>query len=392
MSTTRERAIFDDGQAALIEADVALASAQFDISEPHRLDEVTVEFLTTVMVADDTGAKIVSAVADIEHAGMTDRRRLQLEWNDAGRRAALPTAVFLKATPTLPEHRTMLSVLHMAAMEARFFNEIRSELPDIAPHAYYAKSYPGGRFLIILEDLTLRGYHPYAAGDDIELHHARAVVTALGQLHATFWESPRFESDLGWLRPQVQRYGFPWLRAYFHQNRMHFKDHAYYSEVPEVIQRMTEVVDDHDMTIYEFWSGLPSTFLHGDSHLGNTYSSDDGTGGLLDWQVTFRGHGTRDLAYFISSALPVELRKEHEQDLFDLYLRVLSEGGVDLNRDEAWRLYRLFIVDIWDAHLATVIAGTFGHKTDEVHTRLLSTLADNEVPALVDEFVKHERL
>ncbi len=56
------------------------------------------------------------------------------------------------------------------------------------------------------------------------------------------------------------------------------------------------------------YATLPQTFLHGDAHFGNTYIMPNGTGGVLDWQVSARGFLMLDVGYLIQTALSVEER------------------------------------------------------------------------------------
>ncbi len=98
------------------------------------------------------------------------------------------------------------------------------------------------------------------------------------------------------------------------------------------------------------------TLLHGDSHLGNTYSLPDGRSGLLDWQVIWRGPGLREVAYWMITGLDPDIRRDHERDLLARYLDGLREGGVTEvpGRDEAFERYRLFSAEAWDATAMTI--------------------------------------
>jgi Ser/Thr protein kinase RdoA (MazF antagonist) len=56
-------------------------------------------------------------------------------------------------------------------------------------------------------------------------------------------------------------------------------------------------------------AGLAQTLLHGDAHFGNTYLTEDGGGGLLDWQVNCRGFAMFDVGYLLHTALSVHTRR-----------------------------------------------------------------------------------
>jgi hypothetical protein len=81
---------------------------------------------------------------------------------------------------------------------------------------------------------------------------------------------------------------------------------------------------------------------HGDAHIGNTYTVvEDGTAGILDWQVACLAPPMYDVAYFIGGALDIEDRRGREQDLLKHYLGALAAaGGPGLDFDDAWLDYR----------------------------------------------------
>ena len=92
--------------------------------------------------------------------------------------------------------------------------------------------------------------------------------------------------------------------------------------------------------------------LHGDAHLGNMYFQD-GRAGLLDWQVSQRGQGMRDISYFLINSLAEELRLAHQEKLIRHYLATLDELGVQLDFELAWWQYRLQSVYAWIAGVVT---------------------------------------
>src|SRR5690606_4693872 len=73
---------------------------------------------------------------------------------------------------------------------------------------------------------------------------------------------------------------------------------ALFRREPEVWPATLESVRMHDH--------LPQTLNHGDVHLKNWYITNAGAMGLNDFQVIFRGHWARDVAYVIATALTVE--------------------------------------------------------------------------------------
>ena len=49
--------------------------------------------------------------------------------------------------------------------------------------------------------------------------------------------------------------------------------------------------------------------------------------GFLDWACVAHAPGMRDVAYFLTNSLPVELRRQHERDLLERYRAGLAAAG-----------------------------------------------------------------
>ncbi len=374
---------------ALEDADMALAKTEnLEIDAPHTAADVTVEWLSELMGADTKGAKLDQAEIVDGHDGMTDRRRWRLTWNAVGVENKLPEYVFAKATPHTPYLRETLSMLHMAENEMRFYSQLQPEISSLAPKAYHAAYYPGGRFLLIMEDLEASGMTPYWAHHDCSVEHAGAVVDTLAELHATYWNSERFGQDLGWVRPRLQKFGRKWHRRSFIEARRQYPETELGSGLPKFVHKLLKTWSESDEAVYRYWASLPSTVLHGDSHLGNTYSAPDGTAGFFDWQVIFRGHGLRDLAYFLTAALSNEMRQAHSRALFERYIAGLIRRGIDIDIEKAWMDYGLFILDQWDAHMKAYVFGGYGHMPESSvrsSQALVGALQDHDVAGLISQ-------
>ena len=374
----------------LILADEALATApKLDLVAPHTTDAITREWLQELIGTPVPGAGLEElAVADA-HDGMTSRKKWSLRWNDAGHEAGLPRSIFVKATPPRAEHRVMLAVLHMSEAEANFYRRIQPEIPDLAPRAYHAESHPGGRHLIVLDDLVERGCTPFWAKDHCGIDHVRSIARALATLHARYWTSERLSGDLAWVRPRTRRYGWSWLRDMTHDVRRAFHEVAGEEILPASLRPLLRLWDENSDRVFDYMESLPATVLHGDSHLGNTFAHPDGRAGLFDWQVIFRGHGLRDLAYFNVSAMSNETRRAHEKEVFDIYLDALRASGVHLDRDLAWNNYCLFILDSWDAGITSWVHGTYGHEGQERRFESVAgCLSDNDIQGRLETLLR----
>jgi hypothetical protein len=324
---------------------------------PCWVDEIDADWLTSVLAAKDSAARILSIEDRGGTSGTTDRRSLGVTWNEAGTEAGLPTRLFVKGTSRSAKNRTMVAALSMALQEVRFYEQVRPHLGDIAPRAYSMRAGHGARFLLVLEDLTEGGARPVTAGDQPTVEHAGGVLDALAQLHAKFWRSPRLEGDLAWAAPMVGRPGFELLAGQFRRVRRRFLAESEQRRVSPRARRMLGILNDRDREIYRSWSDGPQTLVHGDPHMGNTYALPDGRAGLLDWQVVFRTRGVREISYCLVPSLDTELRRTHERGLLRRYLDGLQAAGVKDPPcfDEAWNDYRFFAHDAWDSVALTIL-------------------------------------
>jgi hypothetical protein len=338
--------------AARTLGEVALACSPWaPAPRPHAADDITTDWLTAVF-ADRSPGAVAENVEDAGgHTGTSDRRRIRVTWNRTGGDAGLPTSLFVKSTPLSAKNRVMVAALSMAVNEVNFYRTARADLPEeIAPHAYAAHAGHGARHLILLQDLVELGCTPYDMADTCPLEHAEGVMRALGRLHAAFWDSPRFATDLSYATTQSNRIGFGLLLWQFRRVRkalMRSDEHR----LPPAVRRMAEIVNTHDRLLHARWEEGPLTLIHGDSHLGNTFATPDGRSGLLDWQVVGRAPGMREVSYFLTHSVETDLRRRHEKDLLRCYLETLSAQGVSEapTFHRAWEDYRYFAFDAWDS-------------------------------------------
>ncbi|HET8707592.1 MAG TPA: phosphotransferase, partial [Pseudomonadales bacterium] len=144
-----------------------------------------------------------------------------------------------------------------------------------------------------------------------------------------------------------------------------------------------------------YWDTLPATLLHGDTHLGNTFSYPDGRAGFFDWQVIYRGNGLRDVAYFVLLSLDNDTRKQYERELIEHYFDQLEARGVSLNRELSWLHYCLFSLDALDANIKTQTRGGYGHANSaqqRAYRAIVGGMQDNGVADLLKQVVKNGKL
>src|SRR5690606_25625704 len=163
----------------------------------------------------------------------------------------------------------------------------------------------------------------------ISLAQVESLLDQLAILHARYWESPRFEGDMSWVQSHVKGE----VSTLQNEAATPLIQHEIDSEnfKREMVQRLRTTgaqMRAGMMAVQKLHSTLPQTLLHGDTHLGNTYLLPGDRGGFLDWQLMVRGYCMHDVNYLITTALSIEQRRNHEQELLRRYLAKLAELGV----------------------------------------------------------------
>jgi Ecdysteroid kinase-like family len=273
-------------------------------------------------------------------ASTADRVTFSLDYAP-GYDAGLPPRLLLKTCllePHIP--RTLYD------NEVRFYRDIRHELTIETPQVFAtAIDEPTGRFGVLMEDLTLRSARFPNATTPVTLEEVTNIVSTVAELHAQYWASPRFARDLRWLGTPCSGSLCETLKVVVpellrEQLKLDFK-----AEIIEPLHRTGEQLLGALRKVLEILDSAPSTLLHGDTHIGNTYMLNDAKGGLLDWQLMERGRWAQDLTYFLVTALDPGDRRTHERDLIAFYLDELRRRGVEPpSMNEAWQLHRQTVV------------------------------------------------
>lgn len=330
-------------------------------SWPTSVEEIGPDWLTSVLVPPHTGVRVMNAELSGRSDGTTNRARLALTYDRSDDAAELPASVFVKVSPGLGG-RLLLNVLGMSSREAQFYRELRPHLPVDTPKAYGAyEDEPSGRFVIVLEDMSVRGAQINDARHILTREQAEALVDSLARLHGSSWENPL--SKLSWLAPVDGGVYSNWFRLLngplLRRGLRRFGD-----LVPPTMRDLDAVQD-------RFWRQLacdmqgPSTVLHGDCHAGNLYFDGEGNAGFYDWQLVRRGSWAYDLGYCLISVLTVEQRRMWERDLLKRYLERLAEQDIaDLpDEEQAWLAFRRQSAYGFVAWLETLTTGGF-HDED----------------------------
>ncbi len=337
------------------------------LSIPQRWEDISPDWINAAIAARHPGACVERVDILVRDDGTNRRAVLGLSYA-AG---SGPRTLFLKSND--PAHREV----HLR--NGNLFNEADlfasgTPLPVDHPIVYQAIADRGqGSFLLVMEDLTERDADLRDATRPMSAQQVADGVRGLARLHARYWNfSAEAHPALDWVKTWEAGEGWkvglrkripigleraaPWLAAAIS---------GYGSE-----------------RILEFWSRYvdslgrgPTSLLHGDAHIGNTYVLPGDRVGFLDWQVVRRGEWSQDVGYFIAGALTEADRRTHEKSLLAEYRDALELPDAQRPSEaQIWERYRAsqaYGLAIW---LSTL--GTDGWQSPAVSRALVQRYAN----------------
>jgi hypothetical protein len=307
---------------------------------PLGYENMTPEWLTAVLCSSTPGAEVVGFNLDARDDGSSNRRRITVEYNEQGRAAGLPTALFGKASHDL-SNRVVLGLSGAARTEVGFYTDVRPGLEIEAPACYHARLDPESfNSIILLEDLSDSVTEFCSHETQMPIARAQSEMRTLATLHGAYWG--KAETASGPLRDfQSWPEYFEAVQAFGMEEGSTEGFLAGEEVIPPRLFSRGDEIWPKTMTSVALHDQAPKTLAHGDVHLKNWYVAGTGEMGLADWQCSHRGLWARDVAYALSTALTTEHRRAWEEELLRYYLEQLqAAGGPQLGYDEALTAYR----------------------------------------------------
>lgn len=308
---------------------------------PSDLQSITTAWLSAALQAPVQSHRIADA-----HAGTTGRAVLEIEYAQP---VDLPGRLFVKLPPNDDAQRRFVTSSGMGRREALFYDVLSAHMPVRVPRSYYAASDDAGeRYIMLLEHLEDSGCTFKNARTYYSLEYLRQVLSCFARLHATFWQSPRFDADLDWVQPPLQ-----------HDIAMPLVTSAlarYSATMPAVFTQMGELYLEEADAIHRLWKRGAQTLIHGDVHDGNLFM-DAGEPGFLDWAVLARGPGLRDVGYFLAGTLRPDDQTAFAE-LLAYYRDQLAANGVSPpTQEELWAQLQWHAAYVWLGATVTLAMG-----------------------------------
>jgi hypothetical protein len=290
---------------------------------PRTPDQITAPWLSQAL-----GTAVAEATVEEIIPGAATKVRVRL---DGG--ASVVVKAPLSGAAQDPE------TLSFFELEVAFYRDVARFLDVGSPRCLYAETRPAeGQALVILEDL--HHAHFYTAGDTMTAGEVESVLDVIARLHATTWEHSVLEDARPYPGPMRRVLtgmlsGRYWAGCL---SRPRADPIPGPLREPGALRSAVESLWAHD-------ADAASCVVHGDAHIGNVYRDAAGGFGLIDWQMSLRGHWCHDVAYFVTSALDPAERARTERELLGAYLsRLAAHGGPSPQPDQGWTAYRRHMI------------------------------------------------
>jgi hypothetical protein len=306
---------------------------------PRTMEQLTPEWLTGAL--RDRGllrdAKVTSARCEgigvgAGFLGQLGRIRLDYDKREKGAPASL-----IAKMPTLdPGGREICRIFQFYEREILFYDDCTRGIEVRVPARYYsAMDKEADDYLILIEEITDAQMIDEVAG--CTAAQAEQAIRGIAKFHAAWWDNPKLEA-LDWMpyanspvqqaaEPSYNQAWEPFLSAFGGLMTPAMRDIA--------ANMCTHVVD-----LLNALAEPPRTIAHGDFRLDNVFFGANGAVAAIDWQISFRGRGIFDVAYFLSSCVEPDVRKAHEMRLLKIWHDAISERASGYSWDDALTDYR----------------------------------------------------
>ena len=331
-----------------------------------------------------TGVEISDIGSGTGIFGELGRLSLTVEGGDG----SAPPSLVAKMACTEPANLAVAQALGIYDRELTFFDEIAPSTSLRVPECHLALRSDDGRFVLILEDMSLQ----YDVGDQVvgaTVAQAEAIVDELAVFHARWWEDPALAS-MDWLPypddpayvaavPGIYSTGLPVLES-------EWADRV----APESIALARRLEPQFLDLLYRTATG-PVTFIHTDTRLDNIFFAKDGSGDVafIDFQLALRGRGAADIAYLIGTSVPTADAAANWEALLRRWHEALAASGVDYAWADCLRHYREAALYYLSGAMSLI--GSFDTGNDRgaamaeaYSTRILQHVIDIEAGQVLD--------
>ncbi len=297
-------------------------------SIPRAMDQLTPQWLTGAL---REGGVLRDATVTAAHCegigvgagflGQLGRLRLEYDRPETGAPATLVAKM-----PTLdPGGRQICAIFQFYEREIRFYDDCAAHVDVRVPRRYFsAMDKAADDYLILLEEITDAQMVDEVTGCSTDL--AETAVRGIARLHNAWWGTPKLEA-LDWMpyaNSPVQQSAEPAYNQAWEPFLQMFGDKLSPNMRDIAAEMRTHVVD-----LLNALAGEPRTIAHADFRLDNIFFGGPAAAQpvtAIDWQISFRGRGIFDVAYFLSTCVEPDIRKANEMRLLKIWYDIATDG------------------------------------------------------------------
>lgn len=342
----------------------------------ERLEDISPEWLENVLAESGISDAPVAGIElqAIGAGNASDTQRILISYD--GETLGAPASLICKFHPSQEQERMSAAALGTFAREIGSYSVINEDKTCRIPKPYLL-AHDKGHLNLVIEDLSQTA----RAGNQItgcDATDAEAVTLQMAGLHGAF--ACLRESNIP-----------PWLMRMSTMGDLFTE--AIMAGAALAPDRFGDVLSAQQYStitqcgqLTAAWYELPwqhLTLTHGDLRVDNVLFQERGRNldaVLIDWQMTGLRNPMYDLAYFLSSSLSVEDRRQHEQRLLALYLEALEERLPGYSEEQAMGDYRLSMI----ASLTTNLLATVALPRTPTANNLILTLLKRGAAATED--------
>ncbi len=353
---------------------------------PTSVSELTAEWLTKALrqsgaIKDATVTSFDARVIGEGAGFMGELAKLSLTYDKPEQGA--PRSLVGKFPAAAMENREVAMFFRFYEREVNFYEQIAEKVELRTPRCYFSAFEPSnGDYLLLLEDLA-----PAQVGDQVSgcpADHVRLAISELAKFHATWWKSPELD-NLDWMPGYdaewyIQAVADGYAQAW--EPFVEFTKDYLTPELADVCKRFGNAIPK---VMNMVGRELPTTIVHGDFRLDNLFFASPEGGApfaVIDWQISAKGGGIFDVAYFVAGTLPTAERRAVERDLVTLYHHTLVQRGVEnYSFEQCWQDYRLSALFL--LAYSVIALGSLDHA-NERGVELFTTISKRTLAAIAD--------
>ncbi|MHA1728538.1 MAG: oxidoreductase family protein [Promethearchaeota archaeon] len=259
---------------------------------------------------------------------VSDMVRLHIEYDNNNR--GLPKTMIVKMPTSYTPALGLAKLYRLYEREIKFYLEVAPESPIGTPEIIYADyDVDNFKFVLIMEDCSFCTPGDSIAG--LTYEQTKQAISAIADFHSYWWNHEKFKTGLKWMgRPRgfepmslIGTFRGTWDIA---KNSEDFKlllpegsmevGNKIYEGYPWII----DSVRDEYLTICHFDYRADNIFFNPENKEKPVI--------VIDWGSANITGGLLDVAYIMAASVSVDLRREIEKEILDLYYnRFIEEVG-----------------------------------------------------------------